>query len=179
MTLPLTLTKVYTTALTHDQLLALLSRLQPSKKQWQLYEVDNYLVDLVRKGFVLRHADPRHNLPAMPKIAGEILQEHPTTIRITIAPNYFLVAFLLLFPVVFMPVAFFSDSWTIDGAHRAPVLTERLSILLDGGVFPILMCYVGAIIPVRKAEDWIVKKLALQPPSLGEAKTTTIPRTGL
>jgi hypothetical protein len=162
MTLPFTLTKDYTSTLTYNQLLALLSRLQPSRKQWQLYEVDNYSVDLVPKGFVLRYAEPRHNLPAMPKIVGEITQEHPTTIQLKIAPNYLLVAFLLLFPLVFVPAALFSDDWTINGVHRAPMLTERLSMLLTGGIFPLLMCYVGAIIPVKKAEDWIVKKLALQ-----------------
>jgi hypothetical protein len=179
MTLPFTLTKVYTTALTHDQLLVLLSGLQPSKKQWQLYDVDNYVLALVHKGFVLRHADPQHNLPAMPKIGGKLMQEYPTTIRLTIAPNYFLVAFLLLFPVVFVPAALFSDDWTINGVHRAPVLMERLSILLTGGGLPLLMGYVGAIIPVKKAEDWLVKKLALQEPSLGKAKTTQIPSEGL
>lgn len=178
MTFPFTLTKVYTTALPYDQLLALLSRLQPSKKQWQFYAVDKYCVTLVPTGFVLRHADPRHNLPAMPKIVAELTQEHSTTIRLKIIPNYFLVAFLLLFPVVFVPAALLSDDWTIDGVHRAPVLTERLSMLV-GEVFPLLMCYVGAILPVKKAEEWIVKKLALQQPPLAEAKTAQIPSAGL
>lgn len=173
MSLPFTRTKIYTTALTHDQLLALLSCVQPSKKHWQFYEVDNYAVDLVQKGFILRHADPRHNLPAMPKIVGAIMQAHPTTLRLTIAPNYFLVAFLLLFPVVFVPAALFSDAWTINGVHRAPVLTERLS-MLAGEVFPLLLCYVGAILPVKKAEEWIVKKLALQQPPLSEAEIAQI-----
>jgi hypothetical protein len=160
MPLPFTRIKIYTTALSPEQLLNLLSRVAPSKNHGQFYAVDKYAVELGRTGFILRHADPRHNLPVMPNIVGEIMHAHPTTLRVTIAPNYFLVAFLLLFPVVFVPAALFSAAWTIRGVHRAPVLTERLSMLLTAGV-PVVMCYVGAILPVKKAEAWIVKTLAL------------------
>lgn len=161
MILPFARTNVYTTALAHDQLLALVSRLQPTQGPPQFYQVDNYAARLVRGGFVLRHADPRHNLPAMPKITGELVHAHPTTVRLRIAPNYFILAFLLLFPVVFVPPALFSDNWTINGVHRAPVLTERLEILLIGGGLPLVMGYVCAIAPVKRAEEWLVQKLAL------------------
>ncbi|TGE20998.1 hypothetical protein [Hymenobacter metallicola] len=162
MTFPFTHTKVYTTALTHDQLVTLLSRLHPTRQHSQFYQVDNYSADLIRSGFVLRNAYPRQNLPAMPTIRAEITQSHPVTIRLKITPNYFLIAFLLLFPLIFIPSALFSDDWTINGIHRAPVLAERLEILLTGGGIPLLLCYVGVILPVQKAEDWIVKKLMLR-----------------
>lgn len=162
MDLPFGFAKTYTTPLSHDQLLALLSRWQPNRKLFQFYEVDNYAAVLVDKGFVLRQATPRQNLPAMPKIMGEIIQAHPTTIRVQIIPNYWLITFLCLFPLVFVPAALFSDNWTIDGVHRAPVPTERLSILLGAGGGPLVLCYVVAILPVKMAKDWLVKKLALQ-----------------
>lgn len=162
MTLPFTRTSVHTTALTHAQLTALLGQLPPTRKPWQVYAVDSYAADLTDKRFVLRHADPQYNLPAMPKITGEIREGDPTTIRLTIAPNYFILAFLLLFPVLFIPAALFSDDWTINGVHRAPVLSERLSILLMAGGMPLLMGYMVAILPVQKAQAWIVQKLALQ-----------------
>lgn len=162
MALPFSFTNTYTTPLTRDQLLTLLSRLQPSSKLFQLYEVDNYAAELSDQGFILRHAHPRQNLPAMPPIVGEIIQEHPTTIRVTIAPSYFVVAIMLLFSVGFGLAALFSDNWTINAVHRAPVLTERVEILLGAGGGPLVLGYVCAIRPVKKAKDWLVEKLALQ-----------------
>ncbi|MCB2380459.1 hypothetical protein LGH70_22895 [Hymenobacter sp. BT635] len=162
MVLPFTIAKVYTSALPYEQVNTLLNQLQPARQQFQLYQVNNYSADLVGNSFTLRNAYPRQNLPAMPKIKGEIMQEAPTTIRLQITPNYFLIAFLLLFPIIFIPSALFQDEWTINGVHRAPVLAERIMILVLAGGIPLAWCYVGAIIPVKKAEEWIVKKLALQ-----------------
>jgi hypothetical protein len=162
MPFPFSLQKDYTSSRTSEELMAVLTRVQPNRKWLQFYPVDNYSAEIRGTGFLLRPADPARNLPAMPRIKVDITHAHPTIVHVTITPNYFLIAFLLVFPIVFIPAALFSDDWTINGVHRAPELTERLMLVLGAGGMPMLLCYVAAIVPIKKAKAWLVDKLALQ-----------------
>ncbi|WP_400190239.1 hypothetical protein [Hymenobacter sp. B81] len=162
MTLPFAIHKVYTSALTKDQLITELERIQPTEGSLQIFDTKQYAAKIISTGFTIKHANPARNLPVMPTIKGKFIQDNPTNIKIRFTPDYLFLLMFLAFSLFINYIILFSDNWNFDGIKRPPTLTERMSALW-AGYLPAAMWYWGFVAPVKKAESWLIKRLQLQP----------------
>jgi hypothetical protein len=162
MKLPFTIEKLYTTKFSFDEIVQELENKNSIKYLGGL-RVDKYKHDIVDKEFYVQRYSNGIDafLEYFPLIKGEIVNENPTRIFLTLKPSYFTIIFFSIFVFCFGYAGVFIDTWTINGVRRPPTLSERFFIVLLGSGIPFLWCYLQYIRPIKKAEKWIVEKLEM------------------
>lgn len=157
--------RYYTTHLSKSQITEVLHDLT-SKKGFGGLRIDRFISTILENGFVIQRITSGVDLFTLekyPTVKGIYFSDEPTIIKILIRPNYLMIAFFSLFVLIFIPTPLFIDEMTINGVTRSPGIFERILFTAAGGVLPGLWGYFGYIRPIRKANEWIVKKLALSP----------------
>jgi hypothetical protein len=162
MRLPFTIEKLYTTRLSFDQIVQELEN-KNSMKYLGGLRVDKYKHNIIERGFfVQRYSNGANALSEyFPLIKGEIVNEKPMRVYLTLKPSYVTIIFFFIFVFGFGYAGIFVDNWTINGVKRLPTVIERLFIVLLGSGIPFLWCFVQYIRPIKKAEKWIAEKLDL------------------
>ena len=162
MKLPFSINRFYTTHLSKTQVRDELNTLMTEKKFGGL-RTDKFVVIISDDRFAIgrkTYGVDGFTLEQYPAIKGIYFSETPLKINIVIKPSYFTIIFFSIFVFTFISAALFVDKMTINGVYKSPTIVERFLLFL-GGVLPGLWCYFGYIRPVKKAENWIVKKLTL------------------
>jgi len=163
MKLPFTIDRYYFTDLSKSQVVEELNNLT-TQKQFGGLRTDKFVAQTTESGFIVgrnTYGLDGFTLGQYPPVEGLYISERPLTINIIIKPSYFTILFFSVFVCLFIPAGIFIDKMTINGIFRSPTLPERLLFAGLGGGIPGLWCYFGYIRPIKKAENWIVKKLRL------------------
>ena len=162
MKLPFSIDRYYTTHLSKSQIAEQLTNLVTEKKYGGL-RTDEFVTDISENRFVIvrnTYGVDWFTFERYPLIEGIYFSERPLIINILIKPSYLAVLFFSIFVFTFIPAAIFVDKMTINGVFKSPTIIERLLFSL-GGVIPGLWFYFGYIRPIKKAENWIIKRLSL------------------
>lgn len=162
MRLPFTIEKLYTTKLSFNEIVQKLEN-KNSVKLFGGLRVDKYNHNIVNNRFYVKRYSNGIDalLEYFPLIKGELVNEKPSRIFLTVKPNYLTILFFSMFIFGFGYAGIFVDNWTINGVKRLPTITERVFIVLLGSGIPFLWCYVQYIRPIKRSEKWIIKKLDL------------------
>ena len=162
MRLPFTIEKLYTTSLSFNEIVQELEN-KNSIKYFGGLRVDKYKHDIVDLGFYVQRYSNGIDafLEYFPLIKGEIVNEKPTRVFLTLKPSYFTIIFFSLFVFGFGYAGIFVDNWTINGVKRLPTALDRLFVILFGSGMPFLWCYLQYIRPIKRVEKWITEKLDL------------------
>ena len=163
MKLPFTIDRYYSTDLAKHQVAEELNNLT-SQKQFGGLKTDNFIAQTSENGFIVErntYGLDGFTLEQYPVVEGAYISERPLTINIVIKPSYFTILFFSVFVFTFIPVGVFVDKMTINGVFRSPSISERLLFAGVGGIIPGFWCYFGYIRPIKKVENWIIKKLRL------------------
>ena len=162
MKLPFSIDKFYTTHLSKSQVTEELTNLV-TEKIFEGLRTDKFVTEISKKRFLIgrnTYGLDGFALERYPTIEGIYFSERPLTLNILIKPSYFTIIFFSIFVFTFIPAAIFIDKMTINGVFKSPTIMERFLFSL-GGIIPGLWCYFGYIRPIKKAENWIIKKLSL------------------
>jgi hypothetical protein len=163
MKLPFTIDRYYSTNLSKSQVIEELNNLASQKKFGGL-RTDEFVSQASESGFIVgrnTYGLDGFTLEQYPAVEGFYISDRPLTINIIVKPSYFTILFFSIFVFSFIPVSIFVDKMTINGIFRSPTIIERLLFAGIGGIIPGIWCYFGYIRPIKKAENWIVKKLRL------------------
>ena len=161
MQLPFKLRKTFTTSLSPSEAAGAIERLLNTKSKFFFILPSQYFGYITAGEFSLRGQKGDSFGLFSPRIKGTIRSENPTTIETRFVLPYLTPFFYLIFPIVFLPTAFFTDEMTINGVLREPELLERIGFAFLGST-PVLMFYLATIWPLKRVEAHLIKTLKLQ-----------------
>lgn len=161
MRLPFQIKKTYSTPFSQQEILHFVQNRLNGNTRQSYFSSGNYMGSIKENRFKLKKKRFSKNSPSYPQIKGSIIADKPTEITIKITPSYLVMLFFLVFPLIFLPVAIFSDEIRINGVLREPKLYERFLIGFLA-LLPLILGYFKVIRPIKQTEAWIKKKLLLE-----------------
>lgn len=162
MKLPFSIDKYYITDLSKEEVNEELNNLTKEKKYAGL-RTDKFIVETSESGFIVgrnTYGIDGFTFEQYPVVEGVYFPGKSTSINIIIKPRYLMIFLFSVFVLLFIPVSIYPYDITINGVFRSLTIKERF-LFAFCGVIPGLWCYFGYIKPIKKAENWIVKKLSL------------------
>jgi hypothetical protein len=162
MRIPFKIEKLVTTKLSFDEIVQELEN-KNSIKYFGGLRIDKYRFSIDDNRFYIQRNSYGidASLEYFPLIKGEVVNENPFRIYIELIPSYLAIVFFFVIALLFFIAGVFINNWTINGIKRAPLVYERLLIVLFGSGIPLLWCYLQYIRPIKKAKTWIFEKLQL------------------
>jgi hypothetical protein len=97
-----------------------------------------------------------------PVVKGQVRNDHPTVVDLEFQPPIIPAVFLLVFPLMFLPLFFSTDAMTINGVLREPTMNERIGWGLFFIGVPASIYYLNFILPLLKLHRVLRKKLRLE-----------------
>ena len=164
--LPFAIQKHYTTPMEWRQVAKFMESRKSKKGDLWIFQNYVYKVSVENRRFTLKKISYSRRRPHYPTVEGVVVSESPLVLKIKIIPNYWLLIFYIIFPLVFIyPLVFISFSllqeMITNGDYRAPELWERFFMALFGVGFPLLLGWFNLIRPIRQTELWLMDKLSL------------------
>jgi hypothetical protein len=154
--------KTFTTSFSEQQTLNTIQGMFSLNSKILFFTIRHYFGHMNGQEFVLSTYNGYQTGLLVPMVKGKVAHDDQTVVglkfQLPIIPTFF----LLVLPLMFIPIFFTVDEMTINGVLKEPTMNERIGWALFSIGVPALLYYLNCIRPLQKLHRVFKSKLKLE-----------------
>ena len=152
----------FVTTLSQQETMNIVHKMLSLKTKVLFISVANYFGTATGTEFIMFTVNSFRVRHFVPIVKGHVMRGEPTIVELKSELPVIPAFFLLVVPVIFLPVFFTMDKMMINDVLREPSLSERIGWSLFFISIPLIIFYMNYVRPLQKLRGELKRHLALK-----------------